>query len=63
MNNNLTPRPDASPEPRFRAATVRERLKATNASDPFCRRNLTMLNVLQQNIGGFCPLPVCAPED
>jgi hypothetical protein len=26
-------------------------------------RNLTALNVLQQNIGGFCPVSVCAPED
>jgi len=34
-----------------------------NASVPFSRRNLTMLNVLQQNIGGFCPVSVCAPED
>ncbi len=30
---------------------------------PLFRRNLTTLNVLQQNIGGFWPLSVCAPED
>jgi hypothetical protein len=36
--------------------------KRTGAFSALIRRNLTILNVLQQNIGGFCPLAVCALE-
>jgi hypothetical protein len=48
------------PLPLSCANLPRPRISPTS---PPPRRNLTMLNVLQQNIGGFCPLPVCAPED